>query len=486
MNIGELVSTPVPEEQQQQPLPPHVQEQAQSVEMAVETNAVEASPVDMQPSEQETANEESSDEAPQEAPILTSLHLAGVDKLATSHIKKYIDSHIKPNYSYEVRKQYAYLEYKLNWINDSEINIVFDYNTNKEKRNSNKNEYRSRGSRNVYKTGKAGKEEQEEGDLMDLIGGFNPKKQKESIEPSTDTIATETEKDDDEMKDDTNDAPENATNENTEPLVGLENESIKGAAEAIMLLTDFDNIRKEHEEFAALSIEDQFKAVNQAPKLHDRKCWELVLTPNGEIIRTKGAKKLYGVYQYVVQGKIEETMEENVESEEDIFPEGSQIINLEVRYSTKSDRKERDSRLKSNYYKTHGEPSIIERLPTAKEDSTYYPGAFDEADLITHEKPETHGLFGYEGDRDETDVTKRRYNESRKRSFGGDKWKSDKFYNPRADLRNRIGKSRQSYGGRGRNRGGRHQSNRNRGGNRRGGNGHYQGEDLFPGYLQGR
>lgn len=395
-------------------------------------------------------------------PILTSLHLTGVDDLSTQQIKKYLDYHIKPNYSFNTRKQYAYLAYRLDWINDSEINIVFEYSTENERE---KNNRRSNGRNNDV-------------DLFEEIKGL--KKDQGEMTGSTKIENAGMEETTTEQ-----DAPEIKATDNA--LQDFENESARGAAEALLLLTDFEGIRKEHSDFSALAIEDQFKAVQQAPKLQDRKCWDLVLTKNGEIIKTRDARKFYDVFERVMQGKIEEegptkmSIEEEPEDQE-VFPEDSKIIKLEVRYSTRLDKKVENARAFSRYYLLHGEPDKIERLPPARERSTgkYADNAYYENDLITAGEPATQGVFGYDGDREGREVSGPiiHDNDHRKR------WKNDRFYDElnggrERDSGYRVHKGRNS---RSRQIGGGSRRGRRRGGRDHGR--HQLSEDLFPGFAQ--
>ncbi|GAV29274.1 hypothetical protein PMKS-002756 [Pichia membranifaciens] len=414
--------------------------------------------------EQEQQQEQQQEKAGVD-PIITSLHLSGVDDLSTQQIKKYLDYHIKPNYSFTTRKQYAYLEYRLDWINDSEINIVFDYNL------SNYSDKRTRKSH--LKNNNV--------DLLEEIKGFAKKK----VQPQI----TEGEADE-EMKETSKGQEDSETDTGNDSLQGLENESIRGAAEALLLLTDFEDIRQEHGEFAALSIEDQFKAVDQAPKLQDRKCWDLVLSKNGTVIKTRDAKKFYNVFERVMQGKADS--EEGQQNEEavagptekegaEVFPEDTKIIKLEVRYSTELDKKVENARVFSRYYLLHGEPDKIERLPPAKE---RFNGARPDAarydrDLITAAEPETQGLFGYDGDRDEREVIEPGYREreNRRRGING-RWSSDRFPVPGHGGRHKD--SRISKGG--------PRRDRRRAGRGNGGaHGRDQLEgDLFPDFAQRR
>lgn len=54
-----------------------------------------------------------------------SLFLRGVDELSPRNIKLYIDGYIKPEYSFATKDRYESLNYKIEWINDSSLNIVF-------------------------------------------------------------------------------------------------------------------------------------------------------------------------------------------------------------------------------------------------------------------------------------------------------------------------------------------------------------------------
>lgn len=113
--------------------------------------------------------------------VPNSLHLSGVDDLSTEQIKEYIDLHIRPGYSFTNRSKYAYLEYRINWINDHEVNIVFDHNENTERRRGRISEIeRRRNQRNTRRgdTGDRG------ADLMDIINGVDSNGQGESDEPS--------------------------------------------------------------------------------------------------------------------------------------------------------------------------------------------------------------------------------------------------------------------------------------------------------------
>lgn len=58
-------------------------------------------------------------------PLANKLHLRGVDDLSTNEIKSYLDQHVKPGYSFAKRDQFLHLVYRLEWINDSELNVVF-------------------------------------------------------------------------------------------------------------------------------------------------------------------------------------------------------------------------------------------------------------------------------------------------------------------------------------------------------------------------
>ncbi|KAG0684645.1 hypothetical protein C6P40_001643 [Pichia californica] len=412
MDIGQLISTPeveiAPNNQ-----PPHLDDNNL---MEVENGEITQDFQSEEPIQQRDDIESEFDEDDENlgrAPILTSLHLTGVDNLSTTQIKKYIDAHIKPNYSYNTREKYAHLTYSFQWINDSEVNISFDYNYGKNaakfKREEKKlHDYQQRQLMTA------------EVDLVDIIQSIPEKKNYNDDE------------------------------------INFGKESINGAAEALVLLTDFDNIRKEHEEFAELSLEDQITAVGQAPKMQERKCWDFILTPDDQIIRTNGAKKLYKDYEKIIkQNNIDEMDTEetpndgnNIEDQETdlvqvdpFIPEGSQIINLEIRYANANDKKKKKNKTPSAYYAKFGAPKEIERSESAHE-RLINPDSYvarNETDIITHHRPETRGLFGYDGDRSERELNDVRYRkaaELRRKGRDGP-WESNKFYNNRINKNSR-------------------------------------------------
>lgn len=58
-------------------------------------------------------------------PLPNKLHIRGVDDLSTNELKSYLDQHIKPGYSFSKKEEYKHLFYRLEWINDSELNVNF-------------------------------------------------------------------------------------------------------------------------------------------------------------------------------------------------------------------------------------------------------------------------------------------------------------------------------------------------------------------------
>lgn len=54
------------------------------------------------------------------------LFLRGVDELSPRNIKLYIDRYVKPDYSFANKDKYESLNYKIEWINDTSLNIVFN------------------------------------------------------------------------------------------------------------------------------------------------------------------------------------------------------------------------------------------------------------------------------------------------------------------------------------------------------------------------
>lgn len=351
-------------------------------------------------------------------PILTSLHLTGVDELSTNQIREYIEQHIRPDYSFEQRKRFAYLNFKLNWINDSEINVVFDYN---------EKEDTGPGRR----AGRTGPNSDDAADLLDIIR-----------KPAGDEDGTAAR----------DDLPAN----DTDPAApqGVQHDAIKGALDAVTLLTDVNSIRREHVEFADLSIEDQFAALGQAPKLQNRKCWDLVLDKKGTVIKTKAAKEAYCAFKKtaLAQGTGDEGQETDVAlagdedvPDDDFSSEEYRIIQLEVRYSTLLDRKVHNAREYSRYYLIHGEPDKNERLPSAKEHyeaSNAWISRY-EPDLITGTNPETYGSVDYAGHREEREIADR-YPDYQEENYGdGGQWSSDRYH--ASESRRRGDRRRQDY-----------------------------------------
>lgn len=334
--------------------------------------------------DQENVTMSANEDTELEEVLSSSLHLKGVDTLSTIQIKKYLDLHIRPGFCFENRHKFAYLDYKINWINDSELNVVFNHKQKPDTTVDLKSDI-----------------------FEELKGG------------------------------------ETAAEVNLEDIKELKYDSSKGALDAIMLLTDFDNIRNEHEEFAQLSIADQFAAVDQAPKLEERKCWDLVLDNNGKVIKTKAAEVFYKTFRNVVLGEPLESDESEgaglKESTQEEFPEDFRVIQLEVRFSTNKDKKVKNAREYSRYYLINGEPDLAERLPPAEENShPKYRNKYKK-DIITGEELETTGMFGYDGDlrpEDLSDGHQRRRNNYR----SGDRWKNDYYYDDREyNYRNRQG-----------------------------------------------
>jgi len=60
-----------------------------------------------------------------EEPRLNALLLKGVNSLDTRAIKYYIDHYVRPDYSFKNKEKYAKFNYKLEWVNDESVNIVF-------------------------------------------------------------------------------------------------------------------------------------------------------------------------------------------------------------------------------------------------------------------------------------------------------------------------------------------------------------------------
>ncbi|GMM31981.1 hypothetical protein DAMA08_047260 [Martiniozyma asiatica (nom. inval.)] len=102
---------------------------SEPTQTAMETTA-EPAPViisDVMETDVLQEQQEKEEEEEQKLPYIpTKLHLSGVDDLSVVQLKTYIDEHIKPSYSFNNRDQYSYLSYHLDWINDHEVNLVFD------------------------------------------------------------------------------------------------------------------------------------------------------------------------------------------------------------------------------------------------------------------------------------------------------------------------------------------------------------------------
>lgn len=313
--------------------------------------------------------------------INNSLHLRGVDSLSTDQVKAYLDLHIRPGFNFDNRKKFEYLDFKINWINDSELCVLFNH------------------QQNIVET-------TSEDDIFATPNTTNG----EEVEINEDIVYKEQGYD-----------------------------SMKGALDAIMLLTDFDNIRREHGEFAQLSIADQFSAVDQAPKLEERKCWDLVIDNNNKVIKTKNANLFYKTFQKEVLG-VSDDQENDDDSQsngDEEFPEDYKVIHLDVRFATTKDKKVKNAREFSRYYLVNGEPDMTQRLPPVRENhSTRYVNKSKfQKDIITGEVPETRGMFGYDHDLRPEQVSGRRYsrrrdNQRERDNYRG-RWKNDQYFDNR-------------------------------------------------------
>lgn len=106
-------------------LPPHLQEEATDTPVEPTTEAVAADESMDTEEPAATTEPEAPAEPLPEDPRPDTLYLEGVDELNTKGIKEYVDSYVRPNYSFSTRDEYAKVNYKLEWVNDSGINIVF-------------------------------------------------------------------------------------------------------------------------------------------------------------------------------------------------------------------------------------------------------------------------------------------------------------------------------------------------------------------------
>lgn len=102
-------------------LPPHLQGQV------VDNGTIEGEDEQMNVDESEPVSEAAPNP---EDPRPNALLLLGVNTLNTKEIKWYIDHYIRPDYSFQTRDKYTQFSYKLEWVNDNSLNIVF---TSKEK-----------------------------------------------------------------------------------------------------------------------------------------------------------------------------------------------------------------------------------------------------------------------------------------------------------------------------------------------------------------
>ncbi|GME76659.1 unnamed protein product [Ambrosiozyma monospora] len=134
-------------------------------------------------------------------------------------------------------------------------------------------------------------------------------------------------------------------------------------------------------------------------------------------------------------------------------------VHLVIRQSFYGDRKVKNAKVYSKYYLIHGEPGREQRLPGANTRHRHdydrgaakpttkdlitgegddkldlIPGEFSKISRHTKENRdvdagEQHGLFGYEGDNDESVIAR----PSRKLRIDDGKWKSDKYdrYGPK-------------------------------------------------------
>ncbi|QPG73832.1 hypothetical protein FOA43_001147 [Brettanomyces nanus] len=105
-------------------LPPHLSEMGQG-------NYETSEGVQQQQEQSENITTEEIDDSAEvihddpTEPRPNALLLRGVESLDTRAIKYYVDAYVKPGYSFANRDLFAMFNYKLEWVNDESINIVF-------------------------------------------------------------------------------------------------------------------------------------------------------------------------------------------------------------------------------------------------------------------------------------------------------------------------------------------------------------------------
>ncbi|GME85820.1 unnamed protein product [Ambrosiozyma monospora] len=109
---------------QQSNLPPHLQGQPEGIDQ-IQGNDLYQQQSHLQDQQQQREQDLLQDPTVND-PRPNALLLKGVDSLDTKAIKLYIDSILKPDYDFNDREKYAKFNYKLEWVNDESINIVFD------------------------------------------------------------------------------------------------------------------------------------------------------------------------------------------------------------------------------------------------------------------------------------------------------------------------------------------------------------------------
>ncbi|GMG36566.1 unnamed protein product [Ambrosiozyma monospora] len=321
---------------QQSNLPPHLQGQSESIDQMHGNDDLyqQQSLLQEQQREQDLLQDPTVNDLDEPRP--NALLLKGVDNLDTKAIKLYVDSILKPDYDFNDREKYAKFNYKLEWINDESINIVFD-------------------------------------------------------QPD-------------------------------------------GALEALQLLS-FVETTPEQQDKNQANVDPQ--SVQELQEKQELK----LITPLLNIPSTQ--ERAAQPYKKVGMATEEKPTQDNV--------------HLVIRQSFYGDRKVKNAKVYSKYYLIHGEPGREQRLPGAntRHRRDYDRGAArpntkdlitgegdDKLDLIpgefskiprhikehkhggqAHDAGEQHGLFGYEGDNDESVISR----PSRKLKIDGDKWKSDKY-----------------------------------------------------------
>ncbi|CDK26351.1 unnamed protein product [Kuraishia capsulata CBS 1993] len=81
--------------------------------------------VDPEPELTQTAEPALQEHSPEEIRG-TAINLRGVDDLSTREVKLFIDHYIKPGYSFATKDQFARFDCRLEWINDTSLNAVFE------------------------------------------------------------------------------------------------------------------------------------------------------------------------------------------------------------------------------------------------------------------------------------------------------------------------------------------------------------------------